>query len=443
MKAHGWLGLLILLGTYLGLYLDSDWVRYNLFFITWWPYILVADSLVYRLKGNSLLVNRTRQFFLLLPWSVVIWLIFEDFNFILRNWYYVNVPPDRTLRWFGYAFSFATVLPGVFETTEILSALGLFARLRVKPRKVTPALLRAFEWIGAVFFVLFLLFPRIFYPLVWGAFVFLLEPLLYRKGGRSLLRQWEEGSLRQFVLLLVAGLICGFLWEIWNYPAAAKWIYTVPFLDQIKWFEMPPLGFVGFPPFAVECYVMVNTLCLFVGGPNWELPAAPARGPFVRWQRGALGILMVVFSLLVFNGIDAYTVDSYAIRVAEIPALDAKAALDLRSQGLKTLESFLRATRGLSAQQALASGTGIPLEVLQRAAQEAQFISLRGLGLENLRHLRWVGIESVPALAAADPVQLYAQLQKVPSLDVERSKLSLAKVRVWVTAARRQMRRKG
>ncbi|KPK87066.1 hypothetical protein AMJ80_12745 [bacterium SM23_31] len=56
--------------------------------------------------------------------------------------------------------------------------------------------------------------------------------------------------------LLLTGLICGLLWEFWNYWAAVKWIYTVPYFPEYKFFEMPVAGYLGFPPFAVECYVI-------------------------------------------------------------------------------------------------------------------------------------------------------------------------------------------
>jgi len=56
--------------------------------------------------------------------------------------------------------------------------------------------------------------------------------------------------------LLAAGLVCGFLWEFFNYWAISKWTYTVPYLGNVKIFEMPVLGFLGFPPFAVECWVI-------------------------------------------------------------------------------------------------------------------------------------------------------------------------------------------
>jgi len=37
------------------------------------------------------------------------------------------------------------------------------------------------------------------------------------------------------------------VWEFWNY-GANEMTYTVPFFGNVKIFEMPVLGFLGFPP---------------------------------------------------------------------------------------------------------------------------------------------------------------------------------------------------
>ena len=84
------------------------------------------------------------------------------------------------------------------------------------------------------------------------------------------MRDWDNGSLRKFYLLLLGGFICGVLWEFWNYWALAKWVYTIPLVGKLKIFEMPLLGYIGFPPFAVECYVMYNFVCLFRYNRSWE-----------------------------------------------------------------------------------------------------------------------------------------------------------------------------
>ncbi|MGO9311618.1 MAG: hypothetical protein ACLQDI_02665, partial [Syntrophobacteraceae bacterium] len=65
---------------------------------------------------------------------------------------------------------------------------------------------------GIFSLVLPLVWPGYFFPLVWVAFVFLLEPVNHKAGAPSLLREWEKGSLRRSYLLLLAGafaVFCG------------------------------------------------------------------------------------------------------------------------------------------------------------------------------------------------------------------------------------------
>jgi hypothetical protein len=265
----------------------------------WWSYILILNTAVHRLKGQSLIINRFREFLWLLPVSVFIWVIFEAFNLRLENWHYLNLPRERWVRWGGYALAYATVLPGIFLTRDLLEALGLFKNGRVSKPKFPPSWPAYFYGLGISALILPLIFPRYTFPLVWVGFVFLLEPLVYRHGGLSLMRAWEGGELRPLLLLLFAGLICGGLWEFWNYWAKAKWVYTVPFFNQIKVFEMPLAGFLGFLPFAVECLVMVEAL-------KWVYSRAGTAG------RVTLGLAGAAFIILIFRAIDTWTVRSYA-----------------------------------------------------------------------------------------------------------------------------------
>ncbi|MCL5019672.1 MAG: hypothetical protein M1426_04245, partial [Patescibacteria group bacterium] len=76
------------------------------------------------------------------------------------------------------------------------------------------------------------------------------------------IREILHGYWQNFWALFIAGLICGILWEFWNYWAAAKWIYLVPYPPNIKIFEMPLIGYLGFPAFALECFVMYSTLII-------------------------------------------------------------------------------------------------------------------------------------------------------------------------------------
>jgi hypothetical protein len=99
------------------------------------------------------------------------------------------------------------------------------------------------------------------FGVVWVGFVFLLDPLNHWAKGPSLLGDLEAGRTARIKSLLASGMVCGILWEFWNYWAAAKWVYTFPIMQNWKVFEMPLLGYLGFAPFALECFVMYE----FVG----------------------------------------------------------------------------------------------------------------------------------------------------------------------------------
>jgi len=307
---YGWLGLCVLVVAQVLLFVGIEVVRYWFFPLAWWPYILIVDGLVYHRKGSSLLKRHPREFFLLLPWSVCFWLIFELFNVVLNNWHYVMVPENILQRWAGYAVCYATVLPGLFETMELLDAYALFKKSRLRPISGSTRWYVPFVITGLVFLVLPLVWPQFFFPLVWGIFIFLLEPLNHRLGLRSLMREWQQGTLRMFYLLLTAGAICGLSWEFWNYWALTKWVYTVPHVGWLKVFEMPILGFFGFPPFAVACYVMMSTVSLLRQGRSWQDPSKPV----TRSRPGLailVGLALVTFCLFAFHQIDIHTVATW------------------------------------------------------------------------------------------------------------------------------------
>ncbi len=100
---------------------------------------------------------------------------------------------------------------------------------------------------------------RRLFVLVWIGFIFLLDPINYQLGLPSLIGDFRQGRRSRFYALLLSGFVCGWLWEFWNYWAAAKWHYIFPIFQQWKIFEMPIPGYLGFLPFALECFAMYVT----------------------------------------------------------------------------------------------------------------------------------------------------------------------------------------
>lgn len=285
-----------------GLALDMEPFVSWYYCFAWWPYILAMESLLALRGAESDLYDHPHDWLLLLPLSVTLWLFFELLNFRLNNWQYVNIPAYSVERWIGYTLSFATVLPGLFVTARLLDYFGLFSSLRMTPLKEPRRLHLPLAFTGMAFLVLPMTLPQYFFPLVWGALILLLEPVVHGNGGRSLLGDWEQGEPRRFLLLLVAGMLCGGLWEFWNFQSGAGWIYTVPFVGDAKIFEMPVLGFLGFPPFAVECYVAANAF-LLLRERMADLPT-----PRRRFFWAAVIVVVVVFDALVMAGVDRFTV---------------------------------------------------------------------------------------------------------------------------------------
>ena len=53
--------------------------------------------------------------------SIPLWLVFEFYNLFIENWYYTGLPENFALRMFGYAWSFATIWPAIFEGAELIA----------------------------------------------------------------------------------------------------------------------------------------------------------------------------------------------------------------------------------------------------------------------------------------------------------------------------------
>jgi hypothetical protein len=275
LPRHAWVGLGVLVVSEAAMLarVEPFWTWHTPF--AWTGYILLIDGIVYTLRGSSWLTTNRPEFVFLAIVSIPLWVVFEGYNLLIGNWYYINLPENLIVRYFGYAWAFATISPGIFQTAELASLLRnphlrvplagprAVGRLVLESRPMSASdhrlsnLDRAIVAIGAAMLLLPIVWPSPYLAApVFLGFIFLLDPLNARARDHSLLRDIRSGTYERVVNLLIAGFICGGLWEFWNFWARAKWIYTVPIFGDIKVFEMPVLGYFGFPPFALECLAM-------------------------------------------------------------------------------------------------------------------------------------------------------------------------------------------
>ena len=88
MKLYGWFGLLLLVVSEYCLLHKIEPFATWFYCFAWWSYILLADSVLLKIRGRSLLYSRRREFWPMLPISIFVWLVFEAFNFRIQNWSY-------------------------------------------------------------------------------------------------------------------------------------------------------------------------------------------------------------------------------------------------------------------------------------------------------------------------------------------------------------------
>ncbi|MFW6032402.1 MAG: hypothetical protein ACOCTI_03415, partial [Phycisphaeraceae bacterium] len=280
-------------------------------------YLLLFDGLLTWLarhrgeRGITAIRARPNRFLVAWLTSIPVWCFFDTVNFYwIDAWRYWGLPAEFWRRAAGYFVAFAAISPGMFLAAQLYQHLGM-RRLRTAgpsprlawtlvlgiPAAIAASVLALLAtssdaagfWLSAAVLLLpggllalsrnlaltslgigaslvawtFLARDPIANLTLWVGLIYLLDPIARRAGLPSILRDWELGRFGRTLALFAGGATCGLLWEFWNYWAIAKWTYHLPFLggaERISYFEMPLPGFLGFLPFAVECWVMLNVI---------------------------------------------------------------------------------------------------------------------------------------------------------------------------------------
>ncbi len=259
---YGWIGIiLVLVFWYLNWFLSglrTDWA----FFPLWLGFCLTVDGLVFLRKGTSLMTKNVKKFVVLFVISAPVWWLFELFNSFTRNWFYDGRQYFTDLEFFILAsISFSTVIPAVFEASELAGTFRWIKNLRTyKELKPSNKTISWFIFIGIFTLLLEVLFPAIFYPFIWITVYLLVEPINIKMKNRTLLQYTGTGDWRPVVALWIGCLICAFFWEMWNYYSYPKWNYHLPMVNFLHVFEMPLLGYIGYLPFSLELFAVYHLI---------------------------------------------------------------------------------------------------------------------------------------------------------------------------------------
>jgi hypothetical protein len=241
-------------------------IRGYWFDLVWAGYILAGDAVVWSRAGRSLLHGGGRRMAALFALSALFWWAFEIANWRLETWRYVGMAVHgRQVHVLLNTLSFAFVLPALATSRDLLRSFVRFPHppAVALPSWTAPALV-AF---GLACVPLLYLFPDQAFPLVWVAPWCVLDGVAELRGRRpNVLALVREGGAGPVLLIAVAGLGTGILWELWNWGAVPHWDYRIPSVGFLPVFEMPVLGYLGYPPFALVADAVVRTVLGGGGG---------------------------------------------------------------------------------------------------------------------------------------------------------------------------------
>ena len=241
-------------------------VQEHTFTPLWLGYIMTVNAATFARTGRCMMLHRPRYFLSLFPLSAAFWWLFEYLNRFVQNWYYVGVAERSVLEYFFQAtIPFATVLPAVLGTAELLTSYPAVSMGMHQFRPIRLYNTKQVSWSLLILSCLGLLAigrrPNYLFPLIWVGPLLLVVSLQELAGRPTVLSSLAQDDRRGVWISALAALICGFVWELWNWKSLAHWEYAIPFVHRFQLFEMPLLGYAGYLPFGLEC-VAVADLCL-------------------------------------------------------------------------------------------------------------------------------------------------------------------------------------
>jgi hypothetical protein len=346
------------------------------------------DTLVSFKKNEFLLLNRRLPFLIII--SCGFWCIFEIINIRIQNWFYINLPPFIYQRYTGYLLAYGTVIPAIYVTKDFI--YSLIGKTEIKPIRIRNYPAYSIT-LGVITITLTCLYPEYFFPLAWVFLALILDGYNYLKGYASFMRDFEKGFMNNVIATALSGLLCGILWETWNFWSVSKWVYTVPFFEDLKLFEMPIPGYIGFLVFSFEVVTFLN----FIEGIQIR-----------RKSTILVALSCLIFSVFSFAMIDRHTVFSYATEVEKLPFIKKEKLNYFIAGGVKT-------------------SYGIDQNLLEKSERDSiNLLHLKGMGMDNFLKLQQHGINNINDLSMLDDRTLSNILHEG----------NLRRMRVYIKAAK-------
>ena len=273
-----WLGLIIWgvsLFTFWAKLSNPKWLTFWTDIPLYWGITITLDGIVYKLTGGkSIMSQNPREIIAIGIASIPGWITYEYLNFYLEeNWYYPAGGLIPNTQFVLYAFLGASgLMPMAFEMYTLFNVSTSFRNKYILGPKIKAGKWTKIFLLLASFVGMFVtgLFPDNLFFLIWLAPPTILAITLEELGIWTPFRPIaEKGNWSPFLLFTLTYLVVGAILEAQNYVSAAHlahgvfdysfnpsyWQYSLPYVEKFKVFELPILGYFGYLPFAIYCWI--------------------------------------------------------------------------------------------------------------------------------------------------------------------------------------------
>jgi hypothetical protein len=193
--------------------------------------------------------------------SIPVWWWFELMTGRVQNWQYAFSFEYGALEYaILTSVAFSTVVPAINAANSMIRRAHPQKVLRQSGAPGNHRMGGSIIALGVALQIAVVALPAQLFPLVWVAPALVFDGIVAWMGGRSLVRDLISRRWADLATIAAAGLVCGLLWEFWNFWSMPKWEYEIPFLGFWEIFEMPVTGYLGYVPFAWAVTQLVRWL---------------------------------------------------------------------------------------------------------------------------------------------------------------------------------------
>lgn len=266
----GWILAVPLMVLAWGKFSQPSWLVPYIYVPMFWAFALIIDGYTYwRRDGYSFLSKYSAVFFAVAFCSGFNWAFFDYLNFFLGgNWYYPEAGKISLTAFVIYAFlGSMTLAPMVFIAYNLVQSFSwVNVRYTNGPSikfSLTSKYISLAVFTAGMFIVPF--YPNELYPFLWICPTFIIASVLGICNIWTPLTPIRSGNWAPLALIALAGFVQGFLWEGMNYFSAyhspfmtnipGYWIYSIPYVAYGYIFEMPAMGFFGYMPYGLFCWM--------------------------------------------------------------------------------------------------------------------------------------------------------------------------------------------